>query len=256
MVICHFKSLSLIVCNALADGFLFCSVFPPSCLGIPVYQKIHAFVKISSLYFVKCYTIKREITLTSNGHSATPCQGFGEGGRRMKKRVLLRNWLYRSNRLRDAGTSQDAKQNRGRGGLQNSSRRAGRRKENRHGRSQYKIDHKDDRDTIADVAKRSPTLSLPAKSVLQCRRLAGIMIYHNERDKLFVMELEVGSVLPSHGDHKFGAFVAIGEGKSSLVHISEIANTYVSDIATICQTGKRLPSKSSGLMKTVESAFP
>ena len=46
------------------------------------------------------------------------------------------------------------------------------------------------------------------------------------------MELTVGAVL--EGTVKtitnFGAFVALPENKSGLVHISEVANTYVSDI--------------------------
>jgi S1 RNA binding domain protein len=46
------------------------------------------------------------------------------------------------------------------------------------------------------------------------------------------MELTVGAIL--EGTVKtitnFGAFVALPENKSGLVHISEVANTYVSDI--------------------------
>jgi S1 RNA binding domain protein len=46
------------------------------------------------------------------------------------------------------------------------------------------------------------------------------------------MELTVGAVL--EGKVKtitnFGAFVALGENKTGMVHISEVANTYVSDI--------------------------
>ena len=46
------------------------------------------------------------------------------------------------------------------------------------------------------------------------------------------MELEVGSVLTGKvtGIAKFGAFVTLGEGKTGLVHISEIANAYVTDV--------------------------
>ncbi len=46
------------------------------------------------------------------------------------------------------------------------------------------------------------------------------------------MELTVGAIL--EGKVKtitnFGAFIALGENKTGMVHISEVANTYVSDI--------------------------
>ena len=46
------------------------------------------------------------------------------------------------------------------------------------------------------------------------------------------MQLEVGSILEGRvtGITAFGAFVALPGGKSGLVHISEVVNTYVSDI--------------------------
>ena len=46
------------------------------------------------------------------------------------------------------------------------------------------------------------------------------------------MELAVGSIVEGKvtGITKFGAFVTLPNGKSGLVHISEIANTYVSDV--------------------------
>ena len=46
------------------------------------------------------------------------------------------------------------------------------------------------------------------------------------------MELEAGAVLEGKVTSitKFGAFVALPGGGSGLVHISEIANTYVSDV--------------------------
>ena len=57
------------------------------------------------------------------------------------------------------------------------------------------------------------------------------------------MELEVGSILEGRvtGITKFGAFVALPGGKSGLVHISEIASTFVSDVhefVLVCQTVK------------------
>lgn len=46
------------------------------------------------------------------------------------------------------------------------------------------------------------------------------------------MSLEVGAIVEGKvtGITKFGAFVSLPEGKSGLVHISEIANTYVNDV--------------------------
>ena len=46
------------------------------------------------------------------------------------------------------------------------------------------------------------------------------------------MELTVGAVLEGKVKSitNFGAFIALPENKSGLVHISEVANTYVSDI--------------------------
>lgn len=47
------------------------------------------------------------------------------------------------------------------------------------------------------------------------------------------MEFGVGSVVQGKvtGITKFGAFVSLPEGKSGLVHISEIAYAYVSDVS-------------------------
>ena len=46
------------------------------------------------------------------------------------------------------------------------------------------------------------------------------------------MELTVGEILEGKvtGITNFGAFVDLGEGKTGMVHISEVALTYVSDI--------------------------
>ncbi len=46
------------------------------------------------------------------------------------------------------------------------------------------------------------------------------------------MEHGVGEIVEGRvtGITKFGAFVSIGDGKSGLVHISEVANTFVKDI--------------------------
>lgn len=54
------------------------------------------------------------------------------------------------------------------------------------------------------------------------------------------MALEVGAVVEGRvtGITKFGAFVALPEGKSGLVHISEVANAYVSDVHDHVQMGQ------------------
>ena len=56
------------------------------------------------------------------------------------------------------------------------------------------------------------------------------MIFLEEAEQ--IMELTVGAIL--EGKVKtitnFGAFIALPENKTGLVHISEVANTYVSDI--------------------------
>ena len=54
------------------------------------------------------------------------------------------------------------------------------------------------------------------------------------------MPLEVGTIVEGKvtGITKFGAFVALPEGKSGLVHISEIANSFVSDVREHVQMGQ------------------
>ena len=54
------------------------------------------------------------------------------------------------------------------------------------------------------------------------------------------MELQVGSILEGKVTSitKFGAFVALEGGKSGLVHISEIANTFVNDVHDFIQEGQ------------------
>lgn len=54
------------------------------------------------------------------------------------------------------------------------------------------------------------------------------------------MSLQVGAVVSGRvtGITKFGAFVALEGGKSGLVHISEVANAYVSDINEHLQMGQ------------------
>ena len=54
------------------------------------------------------------------------------------------------------------------------------------------------------------------------------------------MGLEVGSIVEGRvtGITKFGAFVALPGGKSGLVHISEVANSFVSDVHEHVQIGQ------------------
>ncbi len=54
------------------------------------------------------------------------------------------------------------------------------------------------------------------------------------------MHLEEGELLEGRvtGIMPFGAFVALPEGKSGLIHISEVANTYVNDINEFLSVGQ------------------
>lgn len=59
------------------------------------------------------------------------------------------------------------------------------------------------------------------------------------------MSLELGAILEGKvtGITKFGAFVALPEGKSGLVHISEVANAYVTDVHEHVQVGQTVKVK-------------
>ena len=63
------------------------------------------------------------------------------------------------------------------------------------------------------------------------------------------MELEIGSILEGKvsGTTKFGAFVMLPEGRSGLVHISEIAYTYVNDVKDHLQEGQEVKVKVIGV---------
>ena len=63
------------------------------------------------------------------------------------------------------------------------------------------------------------------------------------------MQPEVGAIYEGKvtGITKFGAFVSIPGGKSGLVHISEIANAYVSDVAEYLQVGQDVKVKVIGV---------
>ncbi|WP_458863781.1 S1 RNA-binding domain-containing protein [Acidaminobacterium chupaoyuni] len=59
------------------------------------------------------------------------------------------------------------------------------------------------------------------------------------------MELTVGTVYEGKvtGITKFGAFVALPEGKSGMVHISEVASAYVEDIRQYLTEGQEVKVK-------------
>ena len=59
------------------------------------------------------------------------------------------------------------------------------------------------------------------------------------------MELEIGAIYEGKvtGITKFGAFVQLPGGKSGMVHISEIANTYVDDISKFLKDGQMVQVK-------------
>ena len=59
------------------------------------------------------------------------------------------------------------------------------------------------------------------------------------------MDWQVGEILEGKvsGITKFGAFVALPGGKSGLVHISEVANAFVSDVSEHVQVGQAVKVK-------------
>ena len=63
------------------------------------------------------------------------------------------------------------------------------------------------------------------------------------------MEFGVGSILDGKvtGITKFGAFVALPEGRSGLVHISEIAYSYVSEVSEYLKEGQAVKVKVIGI---------
>ena len=63
------------------------------------------------------------------------------------------------------------------------------------------------------------------------------------------MDVTVGAVLEGKvtGIMKFGAFVSLPGGKSGLVHISEIAYTYVNQVSDHLQVGQEVKVKVIGI---------
>jgi S1 RNA binding domain protein len=77
------------------------------------------------------------------------------------------------------------------------------------------------------------------------------------------MEPQVGSILEGKVTTitKFGAFVSLGDGKSGLVHISEIANTFVNDVHDYLQEGQTvrvlvLSAENGRINLSVKKALP
>ena len=77
------------------------------------------------------------------------------------------------------------------------------------------------------------------------------------------MEPEVGSILEGTVTTitKFGAFVSLGGGKSGLVHISEIANTFVNEVRDFLQEGqtvkvKVLSTENGKINLSIKKALP
>ncbi len=59
------------------------------------------------------------------------------------------------------------------------------------------------------------------------------------------MQLTVGEIIEGKitGITNFGVFLDIGDGKSGMVHISELSNTYVTDINEIFKIGDAVKAK-------------
>ncbi len=63
------------------------------------------------------------------------------------------------------------------------------------------------------------------------------------------MDLAVGAIFEGKvtGITKFGAFVALPEGKSGMVHISEVASSFVNDIKDFLTEGQMVKVKVIGI---------
>ena len=68
------------------------------------------------------------------------------------------------------------------------------------------------------------------------------------------MEFGVGSILDGKvtGITKFGAFVALPEGRSGLVHISEIAYSYVNEVSDHLHEGQQVRVKVIGIDQAIK----
>ena len=72
------------------------------------------------------------------------------------------------------------------------------------------------------------------------------------------MAIEVGSVLEGvvTGITNFGAFVDIEEGKTGLVHISEVASVYVKEVRDFLSEGDKVKVKVLNVEKKEEPKAP
>ena len=89
------------------------------------------------------------------------------------------------------------------------------------------------------------------KSLRLRRKIVCDAVFGNYKEgKLQIsMEFGVGSILDGQGTGitKFGAFVSLPEGRSGLVHISEIAYTYVSEVSEHLKEGQEVKVKVIGI---------
>lgn len=84
-----------------------------------------------------------------------------------------------------------------------------------------------------------------------------------EGETNYCMEPQVGSILEGKVTTitKFGAFVALEGGRSGLVHISEIANTFVNDVHDFLQEGQAvkvlvLATENGKINLSIKKALP
>ena len=85
----------------------------------------------------------------------------------------------------------------------------------------------------------------------------------SEGETEIYMEPQVGSILEGKVTSitNFGAFVALEGGRSGLVHISEIANTYVNDVHDFLETGQAvkvlvLSAENGRINLSIKKALP
>ena len=95
--------------------------------------------------------------------------------------------------------------------------------------------------TFTQISKTAQGCASTYDSILLCK---GNVTYH--------MEFDTGAIVAGkvNGITKFGAFVTVAPGKSGLVHISEIATTFVNDIRDHLTEGQDVMVKIIGLDKS------